>query len=42
MPNPRTVSETSREAMSKNQRAWISYDTLYVDGRPVHTDENTP
>ena len=25
-----------REAKSNNQRAWISYDTLYIDGRPFN------
>lgn len=26
-----------KEARRNNKRAWISYDTLYVDGKPVKT-----
>ena len=29
-------SSKLREAKSNNQRAWISYDTLYIDGRPFN------
>ena len=30
-----------REAKNNHQRAWISYDTLYIDGRPFNVNDNS-
>ena len=44
---PREINERRKslvpkmkEAKSRNQQAWISYDTLYIDGKPVRNNSD--
>ena len=44
---PREISERRKslvpkmkEAKSRNQQAWISYGTLYIDGKPVRNNSD--
>ena len=37
----RRLTPKLRQAISEGKRAWISYDTLYIDGRAIREDTGT-